>query len=35
MEAPRVGLDCWGVLDREVFVGSGIDLATLGVGEEL
>jgi UDP-N-acetyl-D-mannosaminuronic acid dehydrogenase len=35
MEAPRVGLDCWGVLDREAFVGSGIDLATLGVGEEL
>jgi UDP-N-acetyl-D-mannosaminuronic acid dehydrogenase len=35
MEAPRVGLDCWGVLDREVFLGSGIDLATLGVGEEL
>jgi UDP-N-acetyl-D-mannosaminuronic acid dehydrogenase len=35
MEAPRVGLDCWGVLDREAFARSGIDLATLGVGEEL
>jgi UDP-N-acetyl-D-mannosaminuronic acid dehydrogenase len=35
MEEPRVGLDCWGVLDRPTFVGSGIDLATLGVGEEL
>jgi UDP-N-acetyl-D-mannosaminuronic acid dehydrogenase len=35
MEAPRVGVDCWGVLDRNAFTGAGIDLATLGVGEEL
>jgi len=35
MEEPRVGVDCWGVLDRGAFAGSGIDLATLGVGEEL
>jgi UDP-N-acetyl-D-mannosaminuronic acid dehydrogenase len=35
LEEPRVGLDCWGVLDREAFAGAGIDLATLGVGEEL
>jgi UDP-N-acetyl-D-mannosaminuronic acid dehydrogenase len=35
MEKPRVGVDCWGVLDREAFIGAGIDLATLGVGEEL
>jgi UDP-N-acetyl-D-mannosaminuronic acid dehydrogenase len=35
MEPPRVGVDCWGVLDRKAFTGAGIDLATLGVGEEL
>ncbi|MDP9235065.1 MAG: nucleotide sugar dehydrogenase [Actinomycetota bacterium] len=35
MEAPRVAVDCWGVLDRAAFSTSGIDLATLGVGEEL
>lgn len=35
MDAPRVGVDCWGVLDRRAYAGSGIDLATLGVGEEL
>jgi UDP-N-acetyl-D-mannosaminuronic acid dehydrogenase len=35
MEEPRVGVDCWGVLDRRAFVAAGIDLATLGVGEEL
>ncbi|HEV8421345.1 MAG TPA: UDP binding domain-containing protein, partial [Actinomycetota bacterium] len=35
LEDPRVGLDCWGMLDRKSFAGSGIDLATLGVGEEL
>lgn len=35
LDEPRVGLDCWGVLDRDAFVGSGIDLATFGVGEEL
>jgi UDP-N-acetyl-D-mannosaminuronic acid dehydrogenase len=35
MDEPRVGVDCWGVFDRKAFVGSGIDLATFGVGEEL
>jgi UDP-N-acetyl-D-mannosaminuronic acid dehydrogenase len=35
LEEPRVGVDCWGVLDRAAFASSGIDLATLGVGEEL
>jgi hypothetical protein len=35
MEEPRVGVDCWGMLDRTLFADSGIDLATLGVGEEL
>jgi UDP-N-acetyl-D-mannosaminuronic acid dehydrogenase len=35
LEEPRVGVDCWGVLNRQAFAGSGIDLATLGVGEEL
>jgi UDP-N-acetyl-D-mannosaminuronic acid dehydrogenase len=35
MEAPRVGVDCWGTLDRVSFKAAGIDLATLGVGEEL
>jgi UDP-N-acetyl-D-mannosaminuronic acid dehydrogenase len=35
MESPRVGVDCWGALDRDAFTVAGIDLATLGVGEEL
>jgi UDP-N-acetyl-D-mannosaminuronic acid dehydrogenase len=35
MEAPRLGLDCWGVLDRERFSEAGIDVATFGVGDEL
>jgi UDP-N-acetyl-D-mannosaminuronic acid dehydrogenase len=35
LDEPRVGVDCWGVLDRSAFASSGIDLATLGVGEEL
>ncbi len=35
LEEPRVGVDCWGQLDRPAFARSGIDLATLGVGEEL
>jgi UDP-N-acetyl-D-mannosaminuronic acid dehydrogenase len=35
LEEPRVGIDCWGVLDHDLFGRSGIDLATLGVGEEL
>jgi UDP-N-acetyl-D-mannosaminuronic acid dehydrogenase len=35
MDEPRVGLDCWGMLDRDRFQACGIDLATFGVGEEL
>jgi UDP-N-acetyl-D-mannosaminuronic acid dehydrogenase len=35
LEEPKVGMDCWGVLDRLTFADAGIDLATLGVGEEL
>jgi hypothetical protein len=35
MEEPRVGVDCWGQLERRAFAGSCIDLATFGVGEEL
>lgn len=33
MVEPRVGLDCWGVLDRAQFDQAGIDLVTFGVGE--
>jgi len=35
MSAPRVGLDCWGVLDRARYASAGIELVTFGVGEEL
>jgi UDP-N-acetyl-D-mannosaminuronic acid dehydrogenase len=35
MEPPRVGIDCWGLLERERFAQAGLDLATFGVGEEL
>jgi UDP-N-acetyl-D-mannosaminuronic acid dehydrogenase len=35
LEPPRLGLDCWGVLDRKRFAGAGVDLATFGVGDEL
>ncbi|MGH2674322.1 MAG: nucleotide sugar dehydrogenase [Actinomycetota bacterium] len=33
MAEPRVGVDCWGVLDREAFASSGISVSTFGVGE--
>jgi UDP-N-acetyl-D-mannosaminuronic acid dehydrogenase len=35
MEEPRIGIDCWGLLDRERFAEAGITVATFGVGEEL
>jgi hypothetical protein len=35
MAEPRVAIDCWGMLDRERFRASGVELVTLGVGEEL
>ncbi len=35
MEPPRLGLDCWGMLDRRAFAAAGIRVATFGVGEEL
>jgi len=35
MEEPRVGLDCWAVIDRERFAAAGVEVATFGVGEEL
>lgn len=35
LAAPRVGLDCWGGLDRDIWRTAGIDLVTFGVGEEL
>jgi UDP-N-acetyl-D-mannosaminuronic acid dehydrogenase len=34
MTEPRIGLDCWGVLDRDRFGAAGIDLATFGVGSD-
>jgi UDP-N-acetyl-D-mannosaminuronic acid dehydrogenase len=30
---PRVGVDCWGVLDRRRFSEAGISVSTFGVGE--
>jgi UDP-N-acetyl-D-mannosaminuronic acid dehydrogenase len=35
MEPPRVGIDCWGLLERDRFAQAGLHLATFGVGEEL
>jgi UDP-N-acetyl-D-mannosaminuronic acid dehydrogenase len=35
MAPPRVGIDCWGLLERGRFAQAGLDLATFGVGEEL
>jgi len=32
MDAPRVGMDCWGMLDRKVFAAAGISVSALGVG---
>lgn len=33
MADPRVVVDCWGVLDRDVFGAAGIRVSTFGVGE--
>ena len=35
MLEPRVGLDCWAMLDRTAYHEAGIRLLTFGVGEEL
>lgn len=35
LREPRVGLDCWAMLDRSAFGRAGIRLITFGVGEEL
>jgi UDP-N-acetyl-D-mannosaminuronic acid dehydrogenase len=35
MHDPRVGVDCWGLLDRERFEDAGIHITTFGIGEEL
>ncbi|HJP66311.1 MAG TPA: nucleotide sugar dehydrogenase, partial [Actinomycetota bacterium] len=35
LEEPRMGVDCWGVLNREAFAAAGVEVATFGVGEEL
>jgi UDP-N-acetyl-D-mannosaminuronic acid dehydrogenase len=32
MDAPRVGVDCWGVLDRPAFAKAGVRVTTFGVG---
>lgn len=33
MAEPKVGIDCWGVLDRSAFAAAGIRVSTFGVGE--
>ena len=35
MTDPRVGVDCWGVLDRRAFAEAGVSVATFGVGDAL
>jgi UDP-N-acetyl-D-mannosaminuronate dehydrogenase len=35
LREPRVGLDCWAMLDRSAFARAGIRIITFGVGEEL
>ncbi len=35
MAEPKVGMDCWGMLDRDAFAAAGMDLLTFGVGDEL
>ena len=35
MDPPRVGLDCWGMLDRQAFNAAGVSLASFGVGDGL
>ena len=33
MAEPRVGIDCWGVLDRPAFASAGVGVSAFGVGE--
>jgi UDP-N-acetyl-D-mannosaminuronic acid dehydrogenase len=35
MDPPRIGLDCWGTLDRDRFAAAGIKVVAFGVGDEL
>jgi UDP-N-acetyl-D-mannosaminuronic acid dehydrogenase len=35
MDPPKIGMDAWGMLDREAFGSAGIKVLTFGVGEEL
>jgi UDP-N-acetyl-D-mannosaminuronic acid dehydrogenase len=35
MEEPRVGIDAWGVLDRDAFADAGVDVGAFGVGDSL
>jgi UDP-N-acetyl-D-mannosaminuronate dehydrogenase len=34
MAEPRVGVDCWGVLDHQAFAAAGVSIATFGRGQE-
>lgn len=34
MAQPRVGMDCWGVLDRRAFADAGVSVAAFGVGRQ-
>ena len=34
MAQPRIGFDCWGVLDHQAFEAAGIPVATFGIGQE-
>lgn len=34
MEDPRVGVDCWGALDRRAFADAGVTVAAFGVGRQ-
>jgi UDP-N-acetyl-D-mannosaminuronate dehydrogenase len=33
LDEPRIGLDCWGVLDRKAFAEAGVRVTTFGVGD--
>lgn len=32
LDEPRIGMDCWGVLDQRAFAAAGVQLVTFGVG---
>jgi UDP-N-acetyl-D-mannosaminuronic acid dehydrogenase len=34
MVEPRIGVDCWGVLDHQAFGAAGVSVATFGIGQE-